>query len=100
MRMSCPTAGSRQPSGPCQGKELMWGARHSRPLATVTLRGAKPVGRLKLHLRRQSVLEPCAQQSRSLSSRRYPVQVLSPRGGARGAEPKGQPAMRARPFGQ
>lgn len=25
MRTSCPTAGSSQPSGPCQGKELTWG---------------------------------------------------------------------------
>lgn len=65
-------------------------ARHARPLATVTLRGAKPVGRLRLHLRRQCVLEPCAQQSRSLSSRRYLVQVLNPRGGARGAELEGR----------
>lgn len=43
---------------------------------------------------------PRTLQSRSLSSGRYPVQVLSPRGGARGAEPKGQPALRGRPFGQ
>lgn len=96
----CPGGGERtQPSpGPCSFPSSP--ARHARPLATVTLRGAKPVGRLRLHLRRQSVLEPCAQQSRSLSSRRYPVQVLIPRGGARGAEPKGQPALRARPLGQ
>lgn len=104
-----PSRGSVLPGvlGEGKGRSQAWDpvfpsspARHARPLATVTLRGAKPVGRLRLHLRRQCVLEPCAQQSRSLSSRRYLVQVLNPRGGARGAEPKGQPARLARPFGQ
>lgn len=104
-----PSRGSVLPGvlGEGKGRSQAWDpvfpsspARHARPLATVTLRGAKPVGRLRLHLRRQCVLEPCAQHSRSLSSRRYLVQVLSPRGGARGAEPKGQPALLARPFDQ
>ncbi|XP_021029972.1 uncharacterized protein LOC110303260 [Mus caroli] len=58
---------------------------HARPLATVIQRGAKPVGRWRQHLRRQCVLEPSAQHSRSRGDRQHPVQVLSPRGGAKGA---------------
>ena len=51
--------------------------------------GSQPSGRSATHkggsVRRQCVLEPSAQHSRSRGDRRHPVQVLSPRGGAKGA---------------
>lgn len=54
----CPGGGERtRPSlGPCF--PFSPSPCHARPLATVTLRGAEPEGRLRQHLRRQCVLSP------------------------------------------